>query len=119
MAREAIAAGLGAQEYGNRFWMNDAKPSGGWIEYPGKIVDRATRENLAESIKSAISGQNRHRILTLDQGMKYHEVGMSNRDSQFLTSAGRRFPTSSSRASSFGRTRCCPGASGGRLPLRR
>jgi HK97 family phage portal protein len=88
MAREAIAAGLGAQEYGNRFWMNDAKPSGGWIEYPGKIVDRATRENLAESIRSAISGQNRHRILTLDQGMKYHEVGMSNRDSQFLEARG-------------------------------
>lgn len=86
--REAIGAGLAAQEYGNRFFANDAKPSGGWIEFPGKIADKATRETLSESIKSAISGQNRHKILTLDQGMKYHEVGMTNKDSQFLESRG-------------------------------
>lgn len=86
--REAIGAGLAAQEYGNRFFANDAKPSGGWIEYPGKIADKATRQTLAESIKDAISGNNRHKILTLDQGMKYHEVGMSNKDSQFLELRG-------------------------------
>lgn len=88
LQREAIGAGLAAQEYGNRFFANDAKPTGGWIEFPGKIADKAARETLTESIKSAISGQNRHRILTLDQGMKYHEVGMSNKDSQFLESRG-------------------------------
>lgn len=88
LARETLAAGLGAQEYGNRFWANDSKPSGGWIEFPGRIADKAARDNLTESIKTAISGQNRHRILTLDQGMKYHEVGLSNRDSQFLESRG-------------------------------
>ena len=86
LQREAIGSGLAAQEYGNRFWANDAKPTGGWIEFPGRIADKATRDTLTESIKGAISGQNRHKILTLDQGMKYHEVGMSNKDSQFLES---------------------------------
>ncbi len=86
--RETIGGGLAAQEYGNRFFLNDAKPSGGWIEFPGKIADKSARENLTESIKSAISGNNRHRMLTLDQGMKYHEVGMTNKDSQFLESRG-------------------------------
>ena len=85
---ETIGGAIGAQEYGNRFFQNDAKPSGGWIEFPGKIADKATRDVLTESIKNAISGQNRHRMLTLDQGMKYHEVGMSNKDSQFLESRG-------------------------------
>jgi hypothetical protein len=89
MQREAIGGGLAAQEYGNRFFLNDAKPTGGWIEFPGKIADKSARENLTESIKSAISGNNRHRMLTLDQGMKYHEVGMTNKDSQFLESRGQ------------------------------
>lgn len=88
LARESVGAGLAAQDYGNRFFANDAKPSGGWIEFPGKIADKTARENLTESIKSAISGANRHRLLTLDQGMKYHEVGMTNKDSQFLESRG-------------------------------
>ena len=88
MQRESIGAGLAAQDYGNRFFANDAKPTGGWIEFPGKIADKATRETLGQSIKDAISGRNRHRILTLDQGMKYHEVGVSNKDSQFLESRG-------------------------------
>jgi HK97 family phage portal protein len=82
--RETIGAGLAAQDYANRFFANDAKPSGGWIEYPGAITDRATRDTLSETIKAAISGQNRHKILTLDRGMKYHEVGMTNKDSQFI-----------------------------------
>ena len=85
---ETIGGALAAQEYGNRFFANDAKPTGGWIEYPGQVADRAARQALTEQIKDAISGQNRHRILTLDRGMKYHEVGVSNKDSQFLESRG-------------------------------
>ena len=84
LQRESIGAGLAAKDYANRFFANDAKPTGGWIEFPGTIADKSARENLTESIKNAISGQNRHRILTLDRGMKYHEVGMTNKDSQFL-----------------------------------
>ena len=86
--RDTIGTGISAQDYGSRFFANDAKPSGGWIEFPGKIADKTARDNLGESIKAAISGKNRHKILTLDQGMKYHEVGMTNKDSQFLESRG-------------------------------
>ena len=88
LQRESIGSGLAAQDYGSRFFANDAKPSGGWIEYPGRIADKSARQALGEQIKDAISGQNRHKILTLDQGMKYHEVGLSNKDSQFLESRG-------------------------------
>lgn len=86
LQREVIGGGLAAQEYGNRFWLNDAKPTGGWVEYPGKIADKATRQTLKESISEAISGANRHKMMVLDQGMKYHEVGLTNKDSQFLES---------------------------------
>lgn len=86
LQREAIASGLSAQEYGNRFFANDAKPTGGWISTPDNVnfADKATRETFRESVQSAISGANRHKMLVLDRGMKYNEVGMTNKDSQFL-----------------------------------
>lgn len=86
LQREALATGLSAQEYGNRFFANDAKPTGGWIGTPDNVnfADKATRDTYRESVQAAISGANRHKILVLDRGMKYNEVGMTNRDSQFL-----------------------------------
>lgn len=86
LQREALASGLSAQEYGNRFFANDAKPTGGWIGTPENVnfADKATRDTYRESVQAAISGANRHKMLVLDRGMKYNEVGMSNKDSQFL-----------------------------------
>lgn len=84
LQREVIGGGLAAQDYGNRFWENDAKPTGGWIEYPGQMKDVATRDKVKEQVGSATGGKNRHKTMVLDQGMKYHEVGLTNKDSQFL-----------------------------------
>lgn len=83
-ARESFGAAIATQEYASRFFANDAKPTGGWIEYPGTIKDQEARNVLTESIRTAITGRNRHGLLTLDRGMKYHEVGITNRDAQFL-----------------------------------
>jgi len=90
LQRDAIAAGLSAQDYGNRFFANDAKPTGGWIKTPDNVnfSDKATRDTYRESVHAATSGANRHKILVLDRGMTYNEVGMSNRDSQFLEARG-------------------------------
>jgi len=84
--REVIGGALGAQDYGNRFFANDAKPTGGWVEVPGTIADAAARGKLKEAVGSATSGANRHKTMILDRGMKYHEVGLTNKDSQFLES---------------------------------
>ena len=92
LQRETIAAGIGAQSYGNRFFANDAKPSGGWIELPGKFADATARSNFRESWQSAQGSANRHKVAVLEGGMKYHEVGINNRDSQFLES--RQFSVS-------------------------
>jgi hypothetical protein len=88
LQRETVAAGLSAQEYGNRFFANDAKPSGGWIELPGKFADKTARETFRESWQQAQAGANRGRVAVLEGGMKYHEVGMTNKDSQFLEARG-------------------------------
>lgn len=91
-ARESIGLGLSAQTYGARFFANDARPAGGWIEFPGKFADRAARQLFRESVQEAQAAANRGKMMVLDQGMKYHEVGLNNKDSQFLES--RKFQIS-------------------------
>ncbi|MBF0421904.1 MAG: phage portal protein [Magnetococcales bacterium] len=84
MARESLGAALAAQEYSSRFFANDAKPGGGWIEFPGTFKDAEARRVFRETMQAAQSGANRGKTMVLDNGMKYHEVGITNRDAQFL-----------------------------------
>ena len=85
-ARESIGFGIAAQTYGARYFANDAKPSGGWIEFPGRFADKAARTMFRDSVQAAQGDANRGKMMVLDNGMKYHEVGISNRDGQFLES---------------------------------
>ena len=90
LAREAVGAGLSAQGYAARFFANDARPSSGWIEVPGKIAgksgqtDGEAHEILREQWQSKYGGINRGKVPFLDNGMKYHEIGVNNTDAQFL-----------------------------------
>jgi HK97 family phage portal protein len=88
LAAESIGLGLAAQEYGSRFFANDAKPGGGWIEYPGNFKDKAAREEFRESWQAAQSGFNRGKVAVLEYGMKFNELGMTNKESQFLEARG-------------------------------
>ena len=91
-ARESFGAGLAAQQYGSRFFANDAKPTGGWVEMPGMFKDKEARQIFRDTMQQMQTGMNRHKIMVLDQGMKYHEVGVTNKDAQFLES--RKFSVS-------------------------
>jgi HK97 family phage portal protein len=84
IAREAVGLGLSAQDYGARFFQNDAKPGGGWIEFPGNFKDKSARDTFRESFQAAQTGLNRGKIAVLEYGMKFHELGLTNKDSQFL-----------------------------------
>ncbi len=84
LARESLGMALAAQDYGARFFANDAKPTGGWIEFPGSFKDSEAKKVFRESYQTAQSGTNRGKILVLENGMKFHEVGVTNRDAQFL-----------------------------------
>jgi HK97 family phage portal protein len=82
-ARRSISAGLAAQDYGMRFFQNDARP-GGWIEYPGQFKDDEQRRKFRESWQAQQAGANRSKTGILEYGMKFHEVGITNEDSQFI-----------------------------------
>ena len=83
-ARESFGLGIAAQNYGARFFANDAKPTGGWIEFPGQFKDKEARATFIQSVQKAQGGANRGKLMVMDMGMKYHEVGVTNTDAQFL-----------------------------------
>jgi HK97 family phage portal protein len=84
LARESLGMALAAQDYGARFFTNDAKPTGGWIEFPGTFKDAEAKRVFRDSYQSAQAGSNRGKVLVLENGMKFHEVGVTNKDAQFL-----------------------------------
>lgn len=83
-ARESFGAGLSVQAYGSRFFANDAKPTSGWVEMPGQFKDKPAREAFREQLQQAQGDFNHGRMMVLDRGMKYHEVGLTNEAAQFL-----------------------------------
>lgn len=85
-AREAVASGLAAQDYAMRFFQNDATPSGGWIENPGRFANEEDKKLFRQSWQESQTGRNRHKTAVLDFGMKYHPVGASMKDAQFIES---------------------------------
>ena len=82
---EMLGAGMSALEYAGRFFANDARPTGGWIEMPGKFADKAARQTFQESWQQGQGGKNRGKTAILESGLKFHDpVPVSNRDSQFI-----------------------------------
>jgi len=80
-AREAMGLALATEEFGARFFGNGARP-GGVLEHPGIVKDP---EKLRDSWNKVYQGTaNSHKVAVLEEGMKYHEIGMSPEDSQFL-----------------------------------
>jgi HK97 family phage portal protein len=83
MSREAIGLSLAAEEFGSRFFGNGAQLSG-VLEHPGKLGDKAV-EHLRESFEEKYTGLSRaHRLMILEEGMKYNRIGIPPEDAQFL-----------------------------------
>ncbi len=81
LAKNAIGLTLSAEEYGNRFFANNATPSGvlttaGVIKDPGKV---------REAWHTAYGGvRNSNRVAVLEEGLQYHPISLPNSDAQFL-----------------------------------
>lgn len=80
--RGAVAEGLAMQSYSNRFFENDAKPGGGWVEFPGSFASTAAKQEFRDSWHKLQGGANRGKVAVLEKGMKFHELAASNTDSQ-------------------------------------
>ena len=88
MAQEAIGMGLALEEFGARFFTN-ATNIGGVAEHPGQLGKQA-HENLEKSLQEKYEGLGKsHRLLILEEGMKYQKVTIPPNEAQFIES--RRF----------------------------
>lgn len=91
IARESIGEAMQYQTYAARFFANNATPPF-WIEVPGKFADKAARQSFKEQIQEAHTGANRGKVMALDQGMKLHDIGINQKDMQFLELRGFKVP---------------------------
>ncbi len=88
LARESIGLGLAVEEFGARFFGNGAHP-GGIVEYPEGLSDQAY-ERYKKDVRENYEGLSRsHRLMILEEGLKYHQTGIPPEDAQFLQT--RRF----------------------------
>lgn len=98
MARQAIGMGLAMEEFGAKFFANDAK-SGGFLMHPGRLNQQAKqnlrgesgeRKTSPESPAAGLEAQggleNAHRVKVLEEGMKFISTTIPPEDAQFLGS---------------------------------
>ena len=82
---QSVGTGLAVEEFGARFFKNDATP-GGIIEMPGNLGRNA--ENIERFKKSWHEEHgtmaNKHRVRILEDGAKFHEISVSPDKAQFL-----------------------------------
>lgn len=82
-ARQSVGLAIAAEEYGARFFGNNGRP-GGVLEHPAKVSPQAAK-NILETWNTIHRGlQGAHKVGILEEGMKYHEVGVNPEDMQFL-----------------------------------
>lgn len=90
---QSIGEGLAQQDYSARFFANDARPTGGWLEYPGTFKDVEAKKAWIASYQAGQGGVNRGKIAVLDGGVKYHDpTAVSNKDAQFLEAKNAKVP---------------------------
>lgn len=83
MMRRSIGLSNSAEEFGARFFENDARP-GIVLEHPAKLGKQAY-ENLRDSWAETHQGVGKsHKPAILEEGMKLHEIGIPPEDAQFL-----------------------------------
>lgn len=82
-AAESLSCGLAAEKYGAKFFGNNASP-GGVLEAPEMLSDKAYNR-LKEDWENQHKGlDNAHRVSILEEGTKWHEIGIPPEDAQFL-----------------------------------
>lgn len=85
VARQAIGEQLAAEDYAGRFWTNDATP-GGVIQYAKRLDDEKHGEAVRRWNSMHQGLRRKHLVAVLDNGAEWKDVGVPQRDAQFLES---------------------------------
>ena len=85
MARESLGGAIAELKHGQSFFKNGAAV-GGVLQHPGHLGAEAA-ETLRRSWRDKYSGpDNAGKVAVLEEGMTFHPVALSNKDSQWLES---------------------------------
>jgi HK97 family phage portal protein len=83
MARNALALTMAAEEFGSKFFANDARP-GMAIKHPKTLSDKSY-DRLIQEFNDEFQGSgNSHKTKVLEEGMEIQEIGIPPEDAQFL-----------------------------------
>jgi len=89
-ARESIGVALATEEHSARFFSEGVSPTG-VLEHPGVLTDAAAKR-IRDSFQERYAGSgNSGKTMLLEENMKWHQVGLTNEQSQFLET--RKFQT--------------------------
>jgi len=91
LVRQTVGLALAAEEYGARFFGQDARP-GGVIEVPLELSDTAFARMKSQWNALHAGVQRSHLMAILEGGAKWNTVGLAPEDAQFLLT--RRFEVS-------------------------
>jgi HK97 family phage portal protein len=83
LAREGIGLSLAAEDFGARFFSNDARPAG-ILKLPAGLKDQAAIDKLKAELKAAFSGKKKRSIALFEEDMTWQSVGAELEDSQYL-----------------------------------
>lgn len=82
-AKESLAMGLAAREYGARFYSNNAR-AGVLLEHPGQLSKEAAERIKTSWDKMHAGLENSHKTAILEEGMKANVITISARDAQLI-----------------------------------
>lgn len=89
--RETLGAAIAVREFGAKTFGQGTNPSG-ILEHPGRLKE-SSEKDIREKFKTQYEGLSRsHRLMLLEDGMKFTRVGLPPEDSQFLET--RKFDVS-------------------------
>lgn len=85
MASNAVGLAIAAEKFGAKFFGSGAHPTG-VLEHPEDLgTDGVAKAEIQREYEESMSGlDNAHRILILEEGMKWHQLGIPPGDAQFL-----------------------------------
>lgn len=82
LAKQSIGLGMAAEQYGARFFGNDARP-GFVLSHPGKLGQEAY-DRLKNELAKGGGLVNAHKPKILEEGLEIKEIGIPPEDAQFL-----------------------------------
>lgn len=90
-AMDTIGLTQATERHGSKVFSNGAR-MGGILSVPGTFKDPSTGKRIGEEFDATTNGENAHKTIVLEQGMKWEKVTMSNDDAQYLVTRQFQIP---------------------------